>query len=122
MLLQELKSGGKYEFFKDGLKRRLQIKNCSSKDDGKYTCKLLDQETTAELYVEREHGGIMQGFLIPLMQRHKLLVPVYSILPATTAVIDYAVGLERLLASRQFLLATQMAVSLMMMMIWGLMY
>nr|KAG5709145.1 hypothetical protein BaRGS_028601 [Batillaria attramentaria] len=50
---KELRSGGKYEFFKDGLKRRLQIKNCHSKDDGKYTCKMLDQETSAELYVER---------------------------------------------------------------------
>ncbi|XP_070200689.1 twitchin-like isoform X4 [Littorina saxatilis] len=49
---KELKSGGKFEFLKDGLKRRLQIKNCSSKDDGKYTCKMLKQETTAELYVE----------------------------------------------------------------------
>ncbi|XP_076471204.1 twitchin-like [Babylonia areolata] len=48
---KELKSGGKYEFQKDGLKRRLQIKNCSSKDDGKYTCKVLDQTTTADLYV-----------------------------------------------------------------------
>ena len=99
MLLQELKSGGKYEFFKDGLKRRLQIKNCSSKDDGKYTCKLLDQTTTAELYVERERGGIMQGlFLIALTQRHKLLAPVYSILPSITAVTDYTIGLERLVS------------------------
>ncbi|XP_041366543.1 twitchin-like isoform X3 [Gigantopelta aegis] len=48
---KELKSGGKYEFQKDNLKRRLIIKNCSAKDDGKYTCKLLDQTTTAELYV-----------------------------------------------------------------------
>ena len=57
MIFQELKPGGKYEFFKDGLKRRLQIKNCSSKDDGKYSCKLLNaanKETSAELYVERK--------------------------------------------------------------------
>ncbi|KAK3703484.1 hypothetical protein RRG08_024788 [Elysia crispata] len=48
---KELKAGGKYEFVKDGLKRRLFIKNCSIKDDGKYTCRLLSHETTADLFV-----------------------------------------------------------------------
>ena len=54
VVVQELKSGGKYEFQKDNLKRRLIIKNCSVKDDGKYTCRLLEQTTTAELYVSRK--------------------------------------------------------------------
>ncbi|KAL8565325.1 hypothetical protein ACOMHN_029021 [Nucella lapillus] len=48
---KELKAGGKYEFLKEGLKRRLQIKNCSNKDEGKYTCKMLDQTTSANLFV-----------------------------------------------------------------------
>ncbi|XP_059156398.1 twitchin-like isoform X4 [Physella acuta] len=50
-VIEELKPGGKYEFIKDGHKRRLVIKNCSIKDDGKYTCQLLNQTTTAELFV-----------------------------------------------------------------------
>ncbi|KAL8579176.1 hypothetical protein ACOMHN_010760 [Nucella lapillus] len=49
---KELKPGGKYEITKEGLKRRLQVKNCSTKDEGKYTCKMLEQQTTGELYVE----------------------------------------------------------------------
>ncbi|CAL1540886.1 unnamed protein product, partial [Lymnaea stagnalis] len=48
---KELKPGGKYEFVKEGLKRKLVVKNCSIKDDGKYTCQVLDQTTTAELFV-----------------------------------------------------------------------
>ena len=54
MLFQPLRSGGKYEFLKDGFKRKLQIKNCNNKDEGKYTCKMLDKETTANLFVERK--------------------------------------------------------------------
>ncbi|XP_055900297.1 twitchin-like isoform X6 [Biomphalaria glabrata] len=50
-VIEELKAGGKYEFVKEGLKRRLVVKNCSIKDDGKYTCQVLDQTTTAELFV-----------------------------------------------------------------------
>ncbi|KAL3842488.1 hypothetical protein ACJMK2_020494, partial [Sinanodonta woodiana] len=49
---KELKAGGKYEFIKDGHKRRLVIKNCSIKDDAKYSCKMLSQDTTARLFVE----------------------------------------------------------------------
>lgn len=39
---------------KDGHKRRLNIKNCSSRDDGKYACKMQGQETAARLFVERK--------------------------------------------------------------------
>ena len=53
-MFQPLRSGGKYEFLKDGFKRKLQIKNCNNKDEGKYTCKMLDKETTANLFVERK--------------------------------------------------------------------
>ncbi|XP_021346443.1 twitchin-like isoform X8 [Mizuhopecten yessoensis] len=49
---KELPSGGKYEIIKDGMKRRLVIKNCSMKDGGKYTCKVLTKETTGELFIE----------------------------------------------------------------------
>ncbi|XP_069132541.1 twitchin-like isoform X9 [Argopecten irradians] len=49
---KELPSGGKYEIIKDGMKRRLVIKNCSMKDGGKYTCKVLNKETTGELFIE----------------------------------------------------------------------
>ncbi|XP_071120619.1 twitchin-like isoform X18 [Mytilus edulis] len=50
--VKELTSGGKYEIQVDGFKRRLVVKNCHSKDDGPYTCKVLDKETTANLFVE----------------------------------------------------------------------
>lgn len=39
---------------KDGHKRRLFVKNCSSRDDGKYACKMQEQETAARLFVERK--------------------------------------------------------------------
>ncbi|XP_052800015.1 twitchin-like isoform X4 [Mya arenaria] len=48
----ELKPGGKYEFVKDNFKRRLAIKNCSSRDEGKYACKMQSKETAARLFVE----------------------------------------------------------------------
>ena len=63
MLFQPLRSGGKYEFLKDGFKRKLQIKNCNNKDEGKYTCKMLDKETTANLFVERKFGFSLLSWL-----------------------------------------------------------
>ena len=54
IFIQELTSGGKYEIQVDGFKRRLVVKNCHMKDDGPYTCKVLDKETTADLFVERK--------------------------------------------------------------------
>ncbi|ESO91795.1 hypothetical protein LOTGIDRAFT_121852 [Lottia gigantea] len=56
---KELKSGGKYEFIKDNLKRRLVIKNCNIKDDGKYSCKMLGQETSANLFVGRKYKNLI---------------------------------------------------------------
>ncbi|KAK3103159.1 hypothetical protein FSP39_016894 [Pinctada imbricata] len=49
---KEVVPGGKYEIQKDGFKRRLIVKNCHMRDDGKYTCKVLDKETSACLFVE----------------------------------------------------------------------
>ncbi|XP_061166987.1 twitchin-like isoform X9 [Saccostrea echinata] len=49
---KELSGGGKYEIQKDNFKRRLVVKNCHMKDDGEYTCKVLDKSTTANLFVE----------------------------------------------------------------------
>lgn len=51
---QELSGGGKYEIIKDNFKRRLVVKNCHMKDDGEYTCKVLDKSTKASLFVERK--------------------------------------------------------------------
>ncbi|XP_071104533.1 twitchin-like isoform X3 [Haliotis cracherodii] len=48
---KELKAGGKFLFEKDGLKRRLVVKNCSIKDDAKYSCHMLNQITAADLFV-----------------------------------------------------------------------
>ena len=42
----------------------------------------------------------------------KLQAPVYHILPPTTAIVDYVIGLEKLSASEQFFDDAQMAVSL----------
>lgn len=53
-IYQELSGGGKYEIIKDNFKRRLVVKNCHMKDDGEYTCKVLDKSTTASLFVERK--------------------------------------------------------------------
>nr|XP_034332878.1 twitchin isoform X27 [Crassostrea gigas] len=49
---KELSGGGKYEIIKDNFKRRLVVKNCHMKDDGEYTCKVLDKSTKASLFVE----------------------------------------------------------------------
>lgn len=53
-IYQELSGGGKYEIIKDNFKRRLVVKNCHMKDDGEYTCKVLDKSTKANLFVERK--------------------------------------------------------------------
>ena len=45
------------------------------------------------------------------MIRFKLQALVDVILPPTTAVIDYALGLERLSANEEFFVEAQMAVS-----------
>ena len=42
----------------------------------------------------------------------KLQALVYGILPPTTAIIDQAIGLEKLSADEQFFVGVQMAVSL----------
>ena len=42
----------------------------------------------------------------------KLQALVYDIFPPTTAVIDYAIGLEKLSANGQFFVGAQVAVSL----------
>ncbi|CAE1243307.1 Titin,Twitchin [Acanthosepion pharaonis] len=42
----------KYTIEKDAMKRRLIINNVTLKDEGLYTCKVLDKETTADLFVE----------------------------------------------------------------------
>ena len=44
--------------------------------------------------------------------RVKLQALVYDVLPPTSAIIDYAVGLEKLSANGQFFVGIQMAVSL----------
>lgn len=56
VLNQELSGGGKYEIVKDNFKRRLIVKNCHMKDDGEYTCKVLDKSTKANLFIERMFG------------------------------------------------------------------
>ncbi|XP_052825204.1 twitchin isoform X2 [Octopus bimaculoides] len=42
----------KFEVEKDGMKRKLIIKDVTLKDEGPYTCKVLDKTSTAELFVE----------------------------------------------------------------------
>ena len=42
---------------------------------------------------------------------YKLQALVYDILPPTTAIVDYATGLEKLSANKQFFDDAQMAVS-----------
>ena len=44
----------KYSFVNDGTKRVLQIHNINNRDEGMYSCKVQDKETTAKLYVARE--------------------------------------------------------------------
>ena len=44
--------------------------------------------------------------------RYRLQALVYDILPPTTAIVDYAIGLEKLPASEQFFDDAQTAVSL----------
>ena len=46
------------------------------------------------------------------MYLYKLQALVYDILPPTTAIADYAIGLEKLSANEQFIDDAQMAVSL----------
>ena len=41
---------------------------------------------------------------------HKLKAVVYSILPSTTAMTDYAIGLEKLSANGQFFIGAEVAV------------
>ena len=43
---------------------------------------------------------------------HQLQALIYDVLPPTTAVTDYAIGLERLSANGQFLVGAQMAITL----------
>ena len=43
---------------------------------------------------------------------HKLQALVYDILPPATAIVDYAIGLEKLSANEQFFVCAQIAVSL----------
>lgn len=54
--VKELKPEGKkgMEISSEGRKRRLVIKKAKVSDEGEYTCKTNDDETTAELIVERK--------------------------------------------------------------------
>lgn len=45
----------KLDFVKDGTVRKLLIRSTSVHDEGEYTCKLLDQECTAEVTVVGEY-------------------------------------------------------------------
>lgn len=47
-------SSDKFEMQKEGLTRKLLIRNISVHDDGEYTCSLGDQESTAEVTVVGE--------------------------------------------------------------------
>ena len=45
-------------------------------------------------------------------RRYRLQALVYDILPSTTAITDYAIGLEKLSANEQFCLGAEIAVGL----------
>ena len=44
----------KYQIVSDGKKRILRVNNVNNTDEGRYTCKVQDKESTAKLYVARE--------------------------------------------------------------------
>ena len=54
-------------------------------------------------------GGLQH---VPTLVGTKLQALIYDSLPPTTAIIDYAIGLEKLSANGQFFDVAQMAISL----------
>ena len=52
----------KYAVEKDGMKRRLIVNNVTMKDEGLYSCKVLDKVTTADLFVERKFCPFLKLF------------------------------------------------------------
>ena len=60
--------------------------------------------------VRRRGGG--GGADSPVMLGRKLQAQVYDILPPTTAVVDYVIGVEKLSANEQFFDDAQIAIHL----------